>query len=259
MQPMQHIAIVRDVPQSIDRCELTHLARAPIDHEIATEQHAAYVRALAELGCRIVHLPALDDLPDSVFVEDTAVVVDELAILTRPGAPSRQPEVETIAPTLSEYRPIVRIAAPATLDGGDVLRVGKSVWVGISQRTTQDGVDQLRSLLEPFGYSVQCLDLSGCLHLKTAVTCVRAGDAPLLLINPEWIDREAFDGIDTIDVDPAEPGAANALEVNGTVLFPEAFPRTRQRLLDAGLEVRNVPADELAKAEAGLTCCSVMV
>lgn len=256
---MQHIAIVRDVPRSIDRCEVTHIERSPIDYDIATEQHAEYVRALAELGCRIVHLPALDDLPDSVFVEDTAVVVDELAILTRPGALSRRPEVETIAPTLSEYRPIVRIAAPATIDGGDVLRVGKNIYVGLSRRTTQEGVDQLRSLLEPLGYTVRCFDVTGCLHLKTGVTCVRSGDDPLLLINPEWVDREALDGMATIDVDPSEPGAANALEINGTVLFPERFTKTRHRLTDAGIEVRTVPASELAKAEGGLTCCSVMV
>lgn len=256
---MNHIAIVRGVPRSIDQCELTHLERSPIDYELAEDEHAEYVRALAELGCRIVHLPALDDLPDSVFVEDTAVVMDELAILTRPGAESRRAEVDTIAPTLGEYRPLIRMVAPATLDGGDVLRLGRQVWLGRSQRTNQEGIDQLRSLLEPFGYRVQCLDVSGCLHLKTAVTAVRSGEKPLLLINPDWIDAEVFGGLETIDVNPAEPMAANALEIEGTVLFPAQYEKTRKRLIDAGLEIRTVPAGELAKAEGGLTCCSVLV
>ena len=256
---MNHIAIVRGVPRSIDRCELTHLEREPIDYDLAEQEHAEYVRALAELGCRIVHLPPLDDLPDSVFVEDTAVVVNELAILTRPGAASRREEVDSMAMTLAEYRPIVRMVAPATLDGGDVLRVGKSVWVGLSQRTNQEGVDQLRSLLEPFGYRVQCLDLSGCLHLKTAVTNVRSVEEPLLLINPDWIDPEVFGGFETVAVHPSEPMAANALAIDGTVLFPARFDKTRKRLLDAGLSVRTVSAGELAKAEGGLTCCSVLV
>lgn len=254
-----HTAIVRGVPSSIDRCELTHLDRLPIDRDVAENEHGEYVRALVELGCRVVNLPALDDLPDSVFVEDTAVVVDELAILTRPGAESRRDEVETIAPTLAEYRPLVRIVAPATLDGGDVLRVGKRVWVGLSERTNQDGVDQLRSLLEPLGYSVRCLDVYGCLHLKTAVTAVRNGPEPLLLINPEWIDREVFGQVATIDVDPSEPMAANALEINGTVLFPTQFERTKRRLTEFGLDVKVIPAAELAKAEGGLTCCSLLI
>jgi dimethylargininase len=256
---MQRTAIVRGVPRSIDRCELTHVDRGPIDLEIAEAEHAQYVLALAELGCRIVHLPAIDDLPDSVFVEDAAVVVDELAILTRPGADSRRREVETIAPTLSEYRPLVRMVAPATLDGGDVLRVGKDIYVGLSQRTNQQGVDQLRALLEPFGYVVRCLDVTGCLHLKTAVTCVRSGAQPLLLINPSWIDPEAFGGLETLEVDPSEPTAANARAIGDTVLFPERFEKTRRRLTAAGLTLRTVPAGELAKAEGGLTCCSVLV
>lgn len=257
---MRHnTAIVRGVPRSIDRCELSHLDRSPIHYEIAEKEHAEYVRALVELGCRVVNLPVLDDLPDSVFVEDTAVVVDELAIVTRPGAESRRDEVETIAPTLAEYRPLVRIIAPATLDGGDVLRVGKRVWVALSERTNQDGVDQLRSLLEPLGYSVRCLDVYGCLHLKTAVTAVRSEPDPLLLINPAWIDREVFGEIEAIDVDPSEPMAANAVEIDGTVLFPAQFEQTRRRLTEAGLPVRVVPAGELAKAEGGLTCCSVLV
>lgn len=256
---MHHTAIVRGVPRTIGEGELTHLERSSIDHDLAEDEHSEYVRALSELGCRIIHLPALDELPDSVFVEDTAVVVDEMAILTRPGAESRRPEIDSIAPTLGEYRPLIRMKAPATLDGGDVLRIGERVWVGLSSRTNQAGVDQMRSLLEPLGYTVQCLDVSSCLHLKSAVTVVRLDPAPLLLLNPDWIDPEAFHGIDVVEIDPSEPMAANALEVDGTVLFPTGYDETRRRLLAAGAVVRTVPAGELAKAEGGLTCCSVIV
>lgn len=256
---MNRTAIVRGVPSSIDRCELLHLDRSPIDHERAEDEHAEYVRTLAELGCRIVHLPALDELPDSVFVEDTAVVVDEIAILTRPGAESRRLEVESIAPTLAEFRPVVRIVEPATIDGGDVLRIGDQVWIGCSSRTNQDGVNQFRALLEPLGYTVRCVDVFGCLHLKSAVTVVRSNPDPLLLINPEWIDREVFEGFEILEVHPSEPHAANALEIHGIVLFAAAYDETRRRLLDAGLEVRTISIGEISKAEGGLSCCSVLV
>ncbi|MBW3672060.1 MAG: dimethylargininase, partial [Acidobacteria bacterium] len=127
------------------------------------------------------------------------------------------------------------------------------------ERTNEDGVDQLRCLLVPLGYSVRCLDVQGCLHLKRAVTAIRSGPVPLFLINPEWIDRGVFGQLATIDVDPSEPMAANALEIDGTVLFPAQFERTKKRLTESGLLVRVVPAAELAKAEGGLTCCSVLI
>lgn len=256
---MQRTAIVRGVPRSIGQGEITHIDRKPIDPDLAEDEHSEYVRALSELGCRIVHLPPLDDLPDSVFVEDTAVVVDEMAILTRPGASSRRPEVDSIAPTLGEYRPLVRMTAPGTLDGGDVLRVGKRIWIGRSSRTNDDGIQQLRALLEPLRYTIEVVTLQGCLHLKSAVTAVRTGGRPLLLMNPEWVDASRFADLDLLPVDTVEPMAANALEVDGTVLFPAAYPATRRRLLDAGIEIRTVPAAELAKAEGALTCCSVIV
>ncbi|MDX1583880.1 MAG: dimethylargininase, partial [Thermoanaerobaculia bacterium] len=140
---MQHTAIVRGVPKTIGEGLVEYLERRPIDQDLAEDEHAEYVRALAELGCRIIHLPPLDELPDSVFVEDTAVVVDEMAILTRPGAESRRAEVDSISPTLGEYRPLIRMKAPATLDGGDVLRVGRKIWVGSTSRTNAAGIAQL--------------------------------------------------------------------------------------------------------------------
>ncbi|MGA7615773.1 MAG: arginine deiminase family protein [Thermoanaerobaculia bacterium] len=253
------IAITRPVSRSIDRCELTHLARTPIDYDNAARQHAHYEKALRFLGVELVRLEPLDALPDAVFVEDTAVVFDELAVLTRPGAESRRAEVDAMEPVLAPYRRIERITAPATLDGGDVLRIGRKVWVGISGRTNQEGVDQLRAILAPFGYEVQCLDVFGCLHLKSAVTLVRETPQPLLLLNPAWVDPSAFAPMESIAVAPEEPMAANALLAGDAVVFPSEFPLTVQRLRERGLRVLEVEASELAKAEGGVTCCSLLL
>jgi dimethylargininase len=257
------IALTRPVPRSINRCELTHLAREPIDYDRATEQHAAYEHALESLGCTIRRLSALDEMPDSVFIEDTAVVLPEVTIIAHPGAESRRAEVNSVAAALQEYRPVVPISdragralaaggTPALLDGGDVLVIGKWILVGRSARTNDAGIDQLRRIVETFGYRVTAVEVRECLHLKSAATSV--GDA--MLCNPRWIDATFFN--DPIEVDPSEPYAANALDLDGTVLFPEGYPRTRERLERRGVRVRTVEADELAKAEGGLTCCSII-
>lgn len=248
-------ALTRPVSPALARCELTHLERQPIDLARAVAQHAAYEQALAELGCEVRRLPVEPELPDSVFVEDTAVVLDELAIIARPGAPSRRPETRGIADRLRPVRPLAAIEAPGTLDGGDVLRVGRRLWVGRSDRTNTEGRAQLRSMAERAGYEVSSTDLHGCLHLKSAVTQV--GQRTVLL-NPERVDAAAFGDLERIEVDPDEPQGANALTVGEVVLTAAAFPRTRTRLEAAGLSVRVVEASELAKAEAGLTCCSLI-
>jgi dimethylargininase len=250
------IALTREVPSSIARCELTHLARDPIDIAIARKQHEAYEQALANAGCRIVRLPSEDELPDSVFVEDAAVVLDEVAVITRPGAASRLPETASVAAALREYRELVFLEPPATLDGGDVLRVGRTIFVGQSSRTNAEGLSQLSETITPFGYSVRAATPRGCLHLKSAVTAF--GDNAVLL-NPEWVDATLFDGLTVIAVDPSEPFGANVLRLGDVVLCASAFPRTAQRLRDAGANVRMVDVSELAKAEGALTCCSVIV
>ncbi|HEV2146887.1 MAG TPA: N(G),N(G)-dimethylarginine dimethylaminohydrolase [Longimicrobiaceae bacterium] len=250
------IALTHAVPPSITHCELTHLGREAIDVARATEQHHRYEEALRELGCTVERLPPTPDLPDSVFVEDTAVVLPELAIIARPGAESRRAEVAAVAEALRPYRTLACIESPGTLDGGDVLCVGSRVYVGESDRTNAEGIRQLGDVVSAFGYVVQPVTLSGCLHLKTAVTQVARNT---LLLNPDWIDVGVFDGLDRIEVHPAEPFAANALRVGAVLLHPAAFPRTRQRLEKRGFAVRTVEADELAKAEAGLTCCSILV
>ena len=249
------IALTRAVPPSIARCELTHLDRAPIDLALAERQHLAYEQALRDLGCAVQRLPPQPEMPDSVFVEDAAVVLDEVAVITRPGAASRRGETASVAAALAAHRPLLRIQAPGTLDGGDVLRVGRRILVGLSGRSNEEGVRQLRGLLEPYGYQVRGVAVDGCLHLKSAVTAVDDGT---VLLNPRWLDPGALEEVERIEVHPEEPMAANALRVGDTVLFPEAFPRTRARLQAHGLRVATVDASQLALAEGALTCCSLI-
>ena len=210
---------------------------------------------LAALGARVERVEAAPDLPDSVFIEDAAVVFDEIAVLMRPGAPSRRREVDAVAAALGRYRPIQSIAAPGTMDGGDVLLAGRRVFVGVSRRTNDDGLRQLQAILEPLGYAVEGIPVERCLHLKSAVTA--AGD-DLLVLNPDWIDGARFGGLDWVAVDPDEPFGANVVRVGETVVCNASAPRTQARLEARGLAVHAVPASELAKAEGALTCCSLI-
>lgn len=255
-------AITRGVSPAFAECELTHLAREPIDVALAERQHAAYEALLAELGCTIERLPVEPELPDSVFVEDAAVVLDEVAVITRPGAESRRGETVSVAAALAHHRPLVHLEAPATLDGGDVLRVGRRLFVGQSARSNGAGIARLAALVGPFGYRVDAVALDGCLHLKTAVTQVADN---VLLVNRPWLDASAFAGYELLDVDPSEPTAANALRIAdpsdgvSAVILPSAFPLTRSRLEARGIHVRTVDVSEVAKAEGGVTCCSLLV
>ena len=279
------VALTRAVPRAIDRCELTHLARTPIDYDRAVEQHAAYEDALRRLGCEVQRLPAADDMPDSVFVEDTAVVFDEIAVITRPGAASRRGEVESVKQALGQYRRLAFIQPPGTLDGGDVLVTPRKVFVGITERTNADGARQLATHIIPYGFVTIPVTVTECLHLKSAVTLASSGvarrkaDLPakagshdrgpqwlppsggrsLLVINPDWVNRDLFGGFELIEVDRAEPMAANVLTVGDRVVCAEAHPRTRRRLEAHGIATLSVPAGELAKAEGGVTCCSLLV
>ena len=250
------MALTRDVSARLGECELTHLARVPIDVERARAQHDAYEALLGRLGCRVERLAGGPDMPDSVFIEDIAIVFDELAIVTRPGAESRRVETPAVADALRRFRTLRFIEAPATVDGGDVLVSGRRVFVGRSSRTNAAAVAQMRAILTPHGYSVCEAAVEGCLHLKSAVTAI--GDA-VLLANPEWIDRRVYSDFEVIEVDPTEPDAANALRIGEDVVFPSAFPRTADRLARRGLRLHTVDASELAKAEGAVTCCSLIV
>ena len=250
------VAITRDVSPRFNECEITHIERTPIDVDVARAQHHEYVQVLKELGCDVVKLPAEVDLPDSVFVEDTAFILDELAVITRPGADSRKPETESIIRALTPYSNLVHVRAPATVDGGDVLVLGKHIYVGLSTRSNQDAIDQLNDLLGEYGYQATGVQMHDCLHLKTAVTRV---DDKTLLINKNWVDTHHFENFKWIEIHPSEPFAANCLPIGNSIIFPTAFPKTCARLEEAGYNVVTVDISELAKAEGAVTCCSLIL
>lgn len=249
------LALTRAVSPRLPECELTHLDRAPIDVARAAAEHAAYEGALTGLGVQVRRVDPAPDHPDGVFVEDTAFVLDEVAVIGRPGAPSRRGEVESVAAALSGLRPLLRVPAPMTLDGGDVLVAGRTIHVGMSERSGGGVHGWLREQLARFGYDVRQVPVRGCLHLKTAVTMPAPGT---FLLNPDWVPRDHFDG-DLVEVDPAEPYAANTLPVGGRVVLAGGAPRTKGRLKSMGLDVVMVEMAELARAEAGVTCCSILV
>ncbi len=249
------IAMTRDVSPSLMDCELSFVERSPIDPERAAAQHQDYRNALRALGCKLIALPMLTDMPDAVFVEDMAVVLDEVAIITRAGARSRHGESVSVADALMPYRRTRAIQAPGTLEGGDVVRVGRTLYVGQAARSNEEGIAQLRSLLAPYGYRVKAVPTHGCLHLKSAATVVADGT---LLVQPAWVDASVFASHRLIEIDPEEEHAANALRVGDSVIHPACFPRTRQRLQAAGITVVPVDISELQKAEGAVTCCSLV-
>jgi dimethylargininase len=240
------LAITRAVSPRIAQCELTFLQRRPIDAARAAAQHDVYERLLEARGCTIVHVADVPEMPDGVFVEDAAIVMDDIAIITRPGMASRRGETESVAEVLGRYRPLRRIAAPATLDGGDVLVLDQKMYAGLSQRTNMAAVQQLDAIPVRF---------QNCLHLKSAVTVI--GEKTLLL-NPNWIDPKQFRGFQVLHVHPSEPFAANALRIGDTILYSASYPRTRRALEMRGFHIEQVDVSELEKAEAGVTCCSLI-
>lgn len=249
-------ALTRDVSDAIVRCELTHRDRVPIDVRRARTQHVAYEDALRAAGCHVERVSPAPDLPDAVFIEDTALVFDEVAVMTRPGAESRRAELPPVEQELASRRTLARIEPPGTLDGGDVLVVEHHVFTGRSSRTNEVGIAQLRTILRPFGYTVDAVPVLDCLHLKSAVTAI---GGPTLLINRARTRAEAFRAYDLLDVHPFEPAAANALRIGDQLIYPAEFPRTAERLDWRGLRLHTVAAGELAKAEGGVTCCSLII
>ena len=248
-------AITRTPAPSLADCELTFLDRAAIDYQRALEQHQAYCAALRSCGVDVLTLPAVANLPDSVFVEDTALVLDECAVVAHLGSMAREPESVLMMPALAPLRPLHQIAAPATLEGGDVLRVGRTLYVGRSARTNQAGIDALADLLAPYGYEVVPVAVDGCLHLKTGCTAL---DDRTLLINPAWVDAAAFAGFEQIAVPAEEPWAANVLRLPATLIVNAAHERTNALLAERGLNLLPVDIGEFGKAEAGLTCLSLV-
>ena len=245
-------AITRAVSPTIAACQLTFREREAIDIALAREQHRAYETCLAELGVEVISLGAEPDYPDAVFVEDAAIVLDEIAVMTRLGAASRRGESESLARVLQQYRPLHWLREPATLDGGDVMLAGKTLFVGVTARSNAAGIGQLAAAVEPFGYRVRPVAVRGCLHLKSA--CSYIGDA--VLVHRPWVDETALAGMRLVDV-PEECGA-NVLAVGETVLAPAAAPRTAELLRGMGRQVKLLDNSELIKAEGALTCCSLI-
>jgi dimethylargininase len=250
------LALTRAVSPAMADCELTHLSRVPIDVALAARQHAAYERALERLGCVVHRLASTPGMPDAVFIEDTAVVLDEIAVIARPGAASRQSETADVEEWLKHRVLLARIEPPGTMDGGDVLVVGRRLFVGATARTNADGLEQLRRIVEYFGYAMTVVAVRGCLHLKSAVTAV---SDRVLLLNRAWAPAEAFDEYELVDVHPREPMGANILRVGNGLLYSEAFPWTLERLRARGVDVATVDVGELAKAEGAVTCCSLIM
>lgn len=231
------------------------MQRDPIDAGRAIDQHREYENLIRRLGARLISLPPQPDMADSVFVEDTAFVVDEVAIIASMGTNQRRRETDAIADALAPHRELVHIAPSARIEGGDLFRVGRRVFAGRSTRTDDAGIAALVDVLRPFDYEVVPVDVLGCLHLTTGAAPV-SDDA--ILINPRWVDADAFGSLERIEVDPCEPWAGNVLRVGDALVMPKEFPKTRRRLAQRGLDVHTIDISELMKAEAGLTCMSLL-
>ena len=250
------VAITRGVGTAIADCELTFLPRRPIDYRRAREQHAHFTSVLRTCDHVVVDLPPDNSLPDSCFVEDAAVVLDEIAVMTRMLSPIRRREQIDVETALAQYRTIVRLDAPASLEGGDVLRLGRTLFVGQSQRTDSSGIQALAAILEPHAYRVVPVPVRGCLHLKTACTAIAADT---LLVNERWIDSAPLSGFRLVPVPEEEPWAANTLRLNDTVYVSADSVRTAALLETLGITVRSIDISEFRQAEAGLTCLALLV
>lgn len=252
---MRTVAVTRELTAAIGNCELTFLHRSAIDFGLAQQQHRDYQSALSSLGCEVVVVPAPPGLADSVFIEDTALVLDDIAVMLRPGVASRQPEVAGVAEVLQQYKPLKAIEPPGTIDGGDLLRVGNRIFAGLSTRSNQSGIQQLRDIVSDFGMTVETVETTKCLHLKSAVSEVAPGT---LLINTDWISSSAFKDFELIPADKEETHAANALRIGKNLIYPSSFPRTMDALVNRGIDVIPVDLTELQKAEGAVTCCSLI-
>jgi dimethylargininase len=248
-------AITRKVSAALANCELSFIDRKPMDMEGARAQHHAYESLLAKLGARVISLPEEPDLPDSMFVEDPAVVLDEVAVICPLGTETRRREAPTIEAALAKFRKLAHVKLPGTLEGGDVLCVAKQVFVGITARSNPEGVRQFSVILDHYGYELTAVRVTGCLHLKSAVTTLGPNT---LLANRAWFDWRRMQGVEWVDVHPGEPHAGNALAIGDNVIFPASFPKTRAILEARGFKLLPLDISELQKAESGLTCSSLL-
>ena len=252
-------AFTRAVSPRLAECQLTHLDRAPIDAATAAAQHANYESALRQAGFEVFRLPDLPDDPDAVFVEDTALLLGEHTIITRPGAPSRAGETQSTAEGLRDYFEVHWIDR-GHVDGGDVLRIGKQLYVGLSTRTDREGLEALAQSVSSLGFEVVEARLRGCLHLKTAATNIGPDESgrPVLLYDPRSVDPAQFASVDPFAVEETETAAANCVRAGDRLIFPTGNSVTAERLRERGFNLAEVDVSELQKAESGLTCMSLI-
>lgn len=248
-------AITHKPSPHLNDCELTFLSAQEIDFQKAQIQHENYCQMLSKLGADVITLEENLDLPDCAFVEDTAVVLDEVAIITSMGVSSRRRETEAVEKKLAEFRPVKRIELPAQIEGGDVLAIDKNIFVGNSSRTNAEGINDFREIVNPLGYKVFAVDVLSSLHLTTACTAL---DDETILINPEWIKAEVFKGFRKINLPQSEPFTANILRINNTICIHSEFTETAENLEKLGYKIESINISEFLKAEAGLTCLSLV-
>lgn len=248
------MGFTRAVSPKFASCEVTYIERVPINYELAVQQHDRYCEVLRKCGVVVKQLSALS-YPDSCFVEDTAIVIDELAIITSMGSASRRGETVAIEPELAKYREIVQIQLPATIEGGDVLQVGKKLFVGLSSRTNAEGIKELARIVEPLGYSVSPVNINSSLHLKTACTAV---NDEILLVNPRWVDLEPFKGFNVLSTPDDELWAANTLRINDVICLQAGFPKTVELVQKLHDRIEIFDISEFRKAEAGISCLSII-
>jgi len=249
------LALTHAPSPHINDAERTYVEWKPINYERALQQHSNYCRMLERCGLRVRTLDVNRHLPDCVFIEDTAIVLDEVAVLGSMGAESRRAEPAGIEPILKEYRSIRHLDAGANLEGGDVLQVGRTLLVGLSSRTNSAGIQSLGRIVQPLGYRVIPVPVRQCLHLKSACTALPDGT---LLVNPNWLEMQALRDFAFVSVPEEEPWAADILPIGKHVCVPAENARTADLIQRRGFEMETVGLSEFAKADGGVTCLSLI-
>lgn len=252
----QHVIVKRPCAAMVNGITDHPELGAP-DYQKALQQHDAYIETLRGCGVDVTVLPADEAYPDSCFVEDPAILTEQCAVITRPGALSRRGETAAIEQAVAKFYPadkIFHITAPGTIEGGDVMRAGDTFYVGRSARTNEEGIRQLTAILAPYGYQVVAVPLSEVLHLKTGVVYLEGNT---MLVSGEFLTKPAFAQYTKLEVPESEAYAANCIWVNGTVIVPEGYPTVLAAIQNAGYKTVTCDTSEYRKIDGGLSCLSL--